>query len=278
MAFRVARCELHHWEEPIISGSRGSGTVFFAGCTMKCKFCQNYQISRSHDTGILVDDEQLLSLFSSLEEEGAHNINLVTPSSWAKRLIPVLEKFKKISSLPIVYNTNAYENYDTLLSLDGLVDIYLPDLKYCDNDLAIAYSNAPRYFDIATKNIQEMIRQQPSNIIVDGIMQKGVLVRHLVLPTNSSDSIAVLDYLSTITPTPMVSIMAQYFPTNEVLSHPVLSKRVNQDEYERVLDYAEYIGLTDGFIQSPDSATEDYVPDFDYELVSKRLQNCKKSV
>ena len=278
MAFRVARCELHYWEEPIISGSRGSGTIFFTGCTMKCKFCQNYKISRAHDIGVQVDDKQLLSLFLSLEEEGAHNINLVTPSSWAKRLIPVLEKFKKLSSLPIVYNTNAYENYDTLRSLDGLVDIYLPDLKYRDNELAIAYSRAPRYFDIATKNILEMIRQQPNNIIVDGIMQKGVLVRHLVLPTHSSDSIAVLDYLSTITPTPMVSIMAQYFPTDEVLSHPVLAKRVNQDEYKSVLDYAEYIGLTDGFIQSADSATEDYVPDFDYELVSKRLQNCKKSV
>ncbi len=245
---------------------------------MKCKFCQNYKISRSHDIGVQVDDKQLLSLFLSLEEEGAHNINLVTPSSWTTRLIPVLEKFKKLSNLPIVYNTNAYENYDTLRALDGLVDIYLPDLKYYDNELAIAYSRAPRYFDIASKNILEMLRQQPSNIIVDGIMQKGVLVRHLVLPTHSSDSIAVLDYLSTITPTPMVSIMAQYFPTDEVLSHPVLAKRVNQDEYKRVLDYAEYVGLTNGFIQTAESATEDYVPDFDLNLVIKKLENCKKSV
>lgn len=276
MAFKISRCELHHWEEPVISGSKGSGTVFFSGCTMKCIYCQNYAISRSFE-GIEVDENQLLSLFLSLEEEGAHNINLVTPSPYAQKLIPVLEKFKSLSSLPVVYNTSAYENYETLCSLDGLIDVYLPDLKYHSEELAVQYSNAPRYFETASRNIEEMIRQQPKIIAEDGLMKKGVLVRHLVLPSHFADSLAVLDYISTLNPRPLVSIMAQYFPTPNVLSHPVLSKRVTYKEYKTVLDYVEYLGITDGFIQDAESATEEYVPDFDLALVNKRLENCKNS-
>ena len=277
MAFKIARAELHHWEEPIISGTNGSGTVFFSGCTMKCKFCQNYKISRDYH-GVEVDDDQLLSLFLSLEEEGAHNINLVTPSPYISKLVPVLENFKKISDLPIVYNTNAYENHESLKRLSGLVDVYLPDLKYYSDNLAIEYSSAPKYFEIATKNIEEMLRQQKENIIVDGIMKKGVLVRHLVLPCHTADSIAVLDYLSTLNPRPMISVMAQYFPTPEVLSHPVLGRRITKREYDEVLQYLEYLGVEDGFVQDAESATEDYVPDFDLRLVEKRLEKHKKSV
>lgn len=277
MAFKVSRCELHHWEEPVISGDKGSGTVFFCGCTMKCLFCQNYAVSRSYD-GVEVNEEQLLSLFLSLEDEGAHNINLVTPSPYTQKLIPVLEKFKSLSSLPVVYNTSAYENYETLRSLNGLIDVYLPDLKYHSEKLAVQYSNAPRYFEIASKNIEEMLRQQGKVVLKDGLMKKGVLVRHLVLPTHYADSFAVLDYLSTLNPRPMVSVMAQYFPTPTVLSHPVLGKRVTEEEYEKVLDYLEYLGITDGFIQEAESATEEYVPDFDLSLVEKRLAKCKKSV
>lgn len=277
MAFRVARCELHHWEEPIISGTRGSGTIFFCGCTMKCKFCQNYKISRSYE-GVEVNEDELISLFLSLEEEGAHNINLVTPSPYISKLPRLLERFKKVSNLPIVYNTNAYENYNSLKDLSGLVDVYLPDLKYHDDTLAKEYSNSPRYFEIATKNIEEMLNQRPRNIIVDGLIKEGVVVRHLVLPTHFADSIEIVDYLSTLNPRPIVSIMAQYFPTDEVLSHPVLGKRVSHDEYDKVLDYLQYVGITDGFIQDTASATCDYVPDFDLELVKLRLQKAKKSV
>ena len=277
MAFKISRCELHHWEEPIISGTRGSGTVFFCGCTMKCIFCQNYAISRSFE-GVEVNEDEMLTLFLSLEKEGAHNINLVTPSPYARKLIPVLERFKAISSLPVVYNTSAYENYDTLKALSGLIDVYLPDLKYYSNELSTEYSNAPRYFEIASRNIEEMLRQQNKNIIEDGLLKKGVLVRHLVLPTHYADSIAVFDYLSTLRPRPMVSVMAQYFPTPQVLSHPVLCKRVTADEYDKVLQYLEYLGITDSFIQEPESATEEYVPDFDLTLVKKRLGKYKKNV
>lgn len=277
MAFKVSRCELHHWEEPIISGKNGSGTVFFCGCTMKCLFCQNYAISRSYD-GVDVNEGQLLNLFLSLEDEGAHNINLVTPSPYSKKLIPVLEKFKSLSNLPVIYNTSSYENYDTLRALDGLVDVYLPDLKYYSETLSIEYSNAPRYFETASRNIEEMVRQQPKPLIEDGLMKKGVLVRHLVLPTHYADSLAVLDYISTLSPRPLVSIMAQYFPTPAVLSHPVLGKHVSREEYNIVLDYLEYLGITEGFIQDAESATEEYVPEFDFSLVEKRLQKCKKRV
>ena len=277
MAFHVARCELHHWEEPIISGTRGSGTVFFCGCTMKCKFCQNYKISRSYE-GVEVNEDELISLFLSLEEEGAHNINLVTPSPYVSKLPKVLERFKRVSRLPIVYNTNAYENHQSLKDLSGLVDVYLPDLKYFSDTLAREYSDSPRYFEIASKNIEEMLSQRPKNVIVDGLIKEGVVVRHLVLPTHFSDSINVVDYLSTLNPRPIVSIMAQYFPTSEVLSHPVLGKRVTIDEYDKVLDYLQYVGITDGFMQDPTSATEDYVPDFDLELLKIRLEKSKKSV
>ena len=275
MSFKIARCELHHWEEPVISGINGSGTVFFCGCTMKCKFCQNYKISRSYE-GVEVTEDQLLSLFLSLEEEGAHNINLVTPSPYISKLPSLLERFKKLSNLPVVYNTNAYENYNSLKDLSGLVDVYLPDLKYYSDTLAMEYSNTPRYFEIASKNIEEMLRQKPNNIILDGLMKEGVIVRHLVLPTHYADSMQIVDYLSTLSARPIVSIMAQYFPTPYVLSHPVLGKKVTKREYEQVLAYCEYLGVDEGFIQDLESATIDYVPDFDLSLVKKRLNMCKK--
>lgn len=269
MDFKVARAELHHWEEPVISGERGSGTVFFCGCTMQCKFCQNYEISNGKN-GLDLTEDKLLEIFLSLEEEGAHNINLVTPTPFARKLVPVLEKFKKRSTLPVVYNTNSYERVENLKKLDGLVDIYLPDLKYKDDKFAVEFSNAPRYFEIATKAIEEMYRQQPKNVIVDGIMQKGMIVRHLVLPTLTKDSLLVLDYLASFPNPPLLSLMAQYFPTQKVQDHPILSRRITEKEYQTVLDYAEYLNF-DGFLQDPTSATEDYVPEFDLTLLKKRL-------
>lgn len=269
--FLVARAELHNWEEPVISGTNGSGTVFFCGCTMRCKFCQNYEIS-SGKNGLLLDENDLLSIFFSLEEQGAHNINLVTPTPFTRKLIPVLEKFKSRSSLPIVYNTNAYENIDLIKRLDGLVDIYLPDLKYHDDKYAIEFSNAPHYFDIASKVITEMYRQKPKNIYENDLMKEGLIVRHLVLPTLTEDSKEVLDFLSHFPTKPTISLMAQYFPTEKVQNHPILGRKITKAEYDKVLDYAEILGFTDGFTQSPDSATVDYVPSFDLELLKKRLE------
>lgn len=270
MVFKVARAELHMWEEPIISGEKGSGTVFFSGCTMRCAFCQNYDISRG-GKGLKVNEKELLKLFYSLEEEGAHNINLVTPSHYAIPLVPVLEEFKKHSSLPVVYNTNAYESVASLKSLEGLVDIYLPDLKYVSENLAIEFSKAKGYFDKALPAILEMQRQQPQNIIKDGIMQKGLIVRHLVLPSCTEDSKAVLDALATLPTKPTISLMAQYFPTPSVLNHPILGRKISKREYEKVSDYADVLGF-DGYVQSTESATMDYTPEFDLSLLEKRLK------
>lgn len=270
MIFKVARAELHMWEEPVISGKNGSGTVFFSGCTMRCAFCQNFDISRG-GKGLKINEGDLLRLFYSLEEDGAHNINLVTPSHYAIPLIPVLEEFKKHSSLPVVYNTNAYESVDNLKSLEGLVDIYLPDLKYVSDTLAMEYSKTKGYFEKAFLAISEMQRQQPNNVIVNGIMQKGLIVRHLILPSSSDDSKAVLDALATLPTKPLISLMAQYFPTPDVINHPVLGRKISKREYEKVSDYADVLGF-DGYSQSTESATMDYTPEFDLSLLEKRLK------
>lgn len=270
MNFKVARAELHNWEEPVISGDKGSGTVFFSGCTMKCEFCQNYEISHGNK-GLIVTEDELLNLFFKLEDEGAHNINLVTPSPFAKKLPFVLEKFKARSSLPIVYNTSSYEPVDIIKNLDGLVDIYLPDLKYFSDAYAVEFSHSPRYFEVASQAILEMRRQRPKEIFQDNLLKEGVIVRHLVLPSLSEDSKKVLDFLSTIPQKPLISLMAQYFPTPRVNSHPVLGRRITIDEYESVLDYADELGF-DGFMQDAESATEDYVPSFDLSLLKQKLQ------
>ncbi len=270
MIFKVARAELHNWEEPIISGNRGSGTVFFCGCTMKCLFCQNYEISRGTKKGVSVTEEELLRLFLSLEKEGAHNINLVTPSHYAKPLRSVLEKFKKISDLPVVYNTNAYESVENLKGLEGLVDIYLPDLKYVSSELSAQYSGRADYFEKAMPAICEMQRQQPNDIIKNGVMQKGMIVRYLLLPNATEDGKAVLDALCTLPKKPLVSIMSQYFPTEAVQNHPILGRKISIREYEKVTNYADALGF-DGYIQDPTSATMDYTPSFDLDLVKKRL-------
>ena len=274
MIFKVARCELHSWEEPVISGTKGSGTVFFCGCSMRCVFCQNYNISRSANSGLSITEDELLQLFFSLEQEGAHNINLVTPSHYAKPLKRVLEKFKKASTLPIVYNTNAYESVENLKLLDGLVDIYLPDLKYVSSKLSLDFSARADYFEKAYPAILEMQRQQPRNIIENGIMQKGLIVRHLVLPNCTEDSKEVLDALSRMPKKPLVSIMSQYFPTEPVMNHPVLNRKISIREYEKVTDYASVLGF-DGFTQDLKSATVAYTPSFDLSILKSRLKRIK---
>ncbi|MDD4839263.1 MAG: radical SAM protein [Clostridia bacterium] len=272
--FKIARVGKHLWEEPVISGDRGSGTIFFSGCTMKCIFCQNYEISHD-EKGIEISEEKLVSLMLWLQDEGVHNINLVTPSRYGLSLAHTLEK-AKLSGLviPVVYNTSSYERVEMLRLLDGLIDIYLPDMKYADNLLAKKYSGVPNYFEIASKAICEMRRQQPNDIFDgDFIMKKGVIVRHLILPTHAEDSKKVLDFISSVDNRLYVSLMGQYFPTKQVETlcslFPELQKRITQAEYDDVTEYFFKVGLKNGFSQELNSAIEDYVPTFDL----KELQN-----
>lgn len=261
--FRVARVGLHRYEEPFISGERGSGTVFFCGCDLACVFCQNYEISR-HGKGVTVSDDELLKLFFHLENAGAENINLVTPSPWLERLIPVLKEFKTHSELPIVWNSNGCEPVEALKKAEGAVDIWLPDFKYSDDALAWEYSRARNYFERARAALAEMRRQQPEDIFDGrGMMKKGVCVRHLVLPAAGENTEGVMRAIDAIDGTLFVSVMGQYFPTPAVMSHPVLGRRLTEEEYRAAIDAFFSAGLENGFSQELDSATEEYVPDFD---------------
>lgn len=259
------------WEEPIISGDKGSGTVFFSGCALRCVYCQNYEISHKAK-GLFVDSNELIFLMLYLQDKGVHNINLVTPSPYAKQLAEMLTKIKPRLTVPIVYNSSGYENLDNLKRLEGLIDIYLPDFKYADNALGEKYSSVKDYADVALKAITEMRRQQPKDIIIDGIMKKGVIVRHLALPSHKEDSKKVLDILSKLDKTLYVSLMCQYFPTSKAALFPELNQKIKPSDYADLLEYFENVGLSNGFSQSPDSALEEYVPDFDLSLLKDILR------
>ena len=266
---KISRVGVHHFEEPCISGTQGSGTIFFAGCNMNCCFCQNDVIANQAN-GKEISKETLEKVFLTVDQSSVHNLNLVSPSQYADQIAEVLSKIKHKLTKPIVYNTNSYEKVETLQKLDGLVDVYLPDLKYFDNSLAIKYSKTPNYFEVAKKAVEEMKRQQPKEVFdKDGLLTKGVLIRHLVLPDCVEDSKKVLDYLSTL-PNVWVSLMAQYFPPKE-MPFCELNKRVSKRQYDQVCDYFFAVGLENGFCQSPTSAIKDYVPDFDQNLIKEYL-------
>lgn len=269
--YKLARVGLHHFEEPCLSGERGSGTIFFSGCNLKCLFCQNYQIS--HDgNGLEVSERELVSLAKYLETIGAHNINLVTPSNYTNLLKDTLKQIKKEVKLPIVWNSSGYETVANLKKLEGLVDIYLPDFKYSDDALAWEYSRARGYRNIAIDAIAEMRRQQPCDVIDDeGIMSKGVIVRHLVLPSALENTRGVLSDIASIDKDMLVSLMGQYFPTSGVMTHPTLNRRLTQQEYDLATQYFFDAGLSNGFAQELDSATEEYVPDFDLSKLRELL-------
>lgn len=260
-AFRVARASLHFWEEPCISGKNGSGTVFFSGCNLKCVFCQNQEISHINK-GVEITDEKLISIFENLVEQGANNINLVNPTHYAERLAGVLSKWK--SPVPIVYNSSGYEDVETLKMFDGLVDIYLPDFKYIRNDKAKKYSKAEDYPEIAKKALAEMKRQCGSYEFKNGIIQKGVIVRHLILPANTNSSLEVLDYLSKNFKDNYISLMAQYTPCGNLEEYKEINRKITQREYDKVVDYALDLGFENIFIQELSSATEDFIPAFDF--------------
>lgn len=274
--YKIARVGLHHFEEPCLSGERGSGTIFFSGCNLRCLFCQNFEISHG-GKGLEVSEKQLVSLMLYLQDSGAHNINLVTPSNYTNLLKDTLKIAKPQLKIPIVWNSSGYETVQNLKKLDGLVDIYLPDFKYSDDDLAWQYSHAKGYRKVAFDAISEMRRQQPADVFDgDGMMQKGVIVRHLVLPGALENTKGVLQDISSIDDTMYVSLMGQYFPTPNVENHPILSRRITEDEYDQATQAFFDAGLQNGFSQELDSATEEYVPDFDLDELQKILNETEK--
>ena len=274
--YKIARVGLHHFEEPCLSGERGSGTIFFSGCNLRCLFCQNFEISHG-GKGLEVSEKQLVSLMLYLQDSGAHNINLVTPSNYTNLLKDTLKIAKPQLKIPIVLNSSGYETVQNLKKLDGLVDIYLPDFKYSDDDLAWEYSHAKGYRKIAFDAISEMRRQQPDDVFGDdGMMQKGVIVRHLVLPGALENTKGVLQDISSIDDTMYVSLMGQYFPTPNVENHPILSRRITEDEYDQATQAFFDAGLQNGFSQELDSATEEYVPDFDLDALQEILHETGK--
>lgn len=257
---RLARAALHFWEEPCISGTRGSGTVFFSGCTLRCAFCQNYAISHLGQ-GKEITVQRLADIFKMLEDQGAHNINLVTATPFTYAVLDALSLYRP--NIPIVWNTGGYESVDTLKLLEGAVDIYLPDLKHVSPRLSKLCAGAPDYFEIASRAIREMCRQTgPAVYDADGVMKKGVIVRHLILPGCTVDSCKALDFIAEQLPkaTP-VSLMRQYTPS-PYCTIPGLDRRITDVEYQRVLTHFEALGLT-GYTQEKESADAAYTPPFD---------------
>lgn len=261
----VARAALHRWEEPCISGTRGSGTVFFSHCSLKCVYCQNFAISHG-GVGREIDTASLVNVFFDLEGQGAHNVNLVTASHYIPQVAEALRLAKgRGLRIPVVYNSSAYETVEALRVLEGLVDVYLPDLKYSSEEAGQKYSHAADYFSAATAAILEMFRQVgPPAFDDDGIVRRGLIVRHLVLPGRVEESKRVLEWIASNLPREVyVSIMSQYIPAGTAKLHPEINRRISQREYDEVVDFAIELGIENGFIQEPDSADEAYVPDFD---------------
>lgn len=316
---KVARAALHYWEEPCISGKRGSGAVFFSGCALHCVFCQNHNIANG-TAGKVISPERLCEIFLELQEKGANNINLVTPGHFVPQIIPALKRAKRQGLiLPVVYNTSSYESVDTVRRLDGLVDVYLPDFKYMSPELSAKYSHAADYSEVAKAALAEMVRQtgepqfapeeeaeiesgrrQPEGgepgsggeshqkeqeaaspagkagadcdvddpIEAGWLMKRGVIVRHLLLPGCVTDSKAVIKYLyETYGDTIYISIMNQFTPLAGLELYPELNRRVTEEEYEEVVDYAIGLGVERGFIQEGDTAEESFIPEFDCEGV-----------
>ena len=266
---KVARAALHYWEEPCISGKRGSGAVFFSGCSLHCVFCQNREISDGKE-GKVISKERLSDIFMELADKGANNINLVTPGQYIPDIVWAVNDAKSRGmKLPIIYNTSGYENVTELKLLEGIVDVYLPDFKYMDSTLSARYSRAKDYPSVAKQALSEMIRQQPDVVIDDatGLIQKGVIVRQLLLPGHVNDAKAVLKYLyDTYHDHIYISMMSQFTPI-ALKDYPEINRTVTKREYERLVNYALEIGITNAFIQEGDVAKDSFIPAFDCEGV-----------
>lgn len=261
---RLALVSLHRWEEPCLTGDNGAGTVFFSHCTMKCLFCQNYQIS-CKGAGIDVSVERLSEIFMEQQRRGAASLDLVTPTHYAPQIIEALGRAKKKGfSLPVVYNCGGYELPEAVEALRGWVDVFLPDLKYCDDQIARRYSHAPDYFKYASASIEKMFDITGPAVIEKGIMRRGVLVRHLILPGQTGDSKKILDYLHGVFGSDIyVSLMNQYTPMPQTAGCVGLNRRLTTLEYHRVLDYAESLGMENCYIQKGRTAMEKFIPRFD---------------
>lgn len=257
----AARASAHYWEEPVISGSFGSGAIFFSGCTLRCAFCQNYTIS-DENFGRELTPQALRAAMERLIDEGVQNINLVTPTHFLPSILPALEPKLPV---PVVYNCGGYESVETLRRLEGKIDVYLPDFKYSDNALAKRLSAAPDYYETAAAAILEMYRQVGRPVIEDEQMTRGVLLRHLVLPGFVDNSLGVLDWIAENFRSGdiLVSLMSQYVPMGKAKAMPPLDRRITETEYDAVLSYMELLGIEDGFTQDFSAATSDYTPDFD---------------
>ena len=269
---KVARAALHFWEEPCISGDEGSGAVFFSGCPLHCVFCQNENIANG-TVGKEISLERLVDIFLELQEKRANNINLVTPGHFVPQIVKALDQARKEGlTLPVVYNTSSYETVDTIKMLEGYVDIYLPDFKYMSPVLSKKYSHAPDYAEVAKAAIAEMVRQTGKAVFVNGdednLILRGTIVRHLTLPGCMEDSMQILKYLhETYGDTIYISIMNQFTPLSNLEKYPELNRKITDEEYETLVDYAIEIGIENGFIQEGDTAEESFIPAFDCEGV-----------
>lgn len=260
--FKLARASLHYWEEPCISGKNGSGAIFFSGCNLGCVFCQNYEISHGCK-GVEVSDDKLIDIMKRLVDEGANNINFVNPTHYSLQLLRVLEKYKP--PVPIVYNTSGYDSVETLKMLDGAVDIYLPDFKYIRPEKALKYSKAEDYPQVAEEALAEMKRQVGEDVFDEnGIMQRGMIIRHLVLPSNTNSSISALDYLAENFGDTYISVMAQYVPCGDLTEYKEINRPLTQREYDKVVNHIFDLGLDKIFVQDVEAASDEFIPDFDF--------------
>lgn len=267
---KLAHYSLHQWEEPVISGKNGSGTVFFSNCNLKCLFCQNKKISVDRNSyGKEISNGKLKEIFLKLQVLGAHNINLVTPTHYVPQIIDVLKEVKnKELKIPVVYNTSSYENVSTIESLNGLVDIYLADLKYFDDELGYKYSKCSNYFKYASLAIEAMYKQTGKFQIKDGLLTSGLVVRVLVLPGHVDDSKKIIKYLyETYKDNIIISIMNQYTPVCKIDDFPNLNRKLTDEEYDEVIDYACSLGIENAFVQEGETQSESFIPDFDCSII-----------
>ena len=264
-SLHVARASLHMWEEPCISGKSGSGTIFFSGCNMGCVFCQNRRISRG-EVGKYIDTQRLIEIFYELKEKGANNINLVTGDMFVPTIRIAIDRARTLGfDLPFLLNTSSYLNVDTVKSLEGLIDIYLPDFKYIRDEDAVRYSNAPGYVKAAKEAIDEMVRQQPEAFFAgEGMMKGGVVIRHLLMPGMLIQAKMIVKYLyERYGDNVYLSLLSQYTPGGDLSSFPEIDRKVTGYEYKSLVDYAAGLGVTKAFVQEGDTAKESFIPDFD---------------
>lgn len=262
---KIALVSTHMYEEPCISGTNGSGTIFFSNCNLSCKFCQNYEISQL-GKGYEITIEELASIMVKQQEAGVHNINLVTPTMYAYQIIEAIKIARKNGlNIPIIYNSNGYENVETIKDLKGYIDVYLPDLKYYSNEIAVKYSKAPNYFEIASKAILEMVSQVGEPIFdEDGMIKKGVMIRHLVLPNHIQNSKNILKWIKENIPEEIyVDVMAQYFPTYKAKEDDLINRKLTKREYKEIENYFYLLNFENGYIQELGEHEEEYVPKWD---------------